>query len=159
MPMENLMRQSHAPLAMAVAAALAMAACESPPSKQDVGAVSGAVIGGVVGSTIGGGTGRTVAIVAGTVAGALLGSHIGKRMDEADRMKAAQALENAPTGQQTTWRNPDSGAQYTIAPTRTYEAAGAPCRDFTVVSTVEGKSDTVKGTACRQADGTWKEAS
>lgn len=153
------MGQSRTPLAVAIAAALAIAACESPPSKQDVGGVSGAVIGGVVGSTIGGGTGRTVAIVAGTVAGALLGSHIGKRMDEADRMKAAQALENAPTGQQTTWRNPDSGAQYTVAPTRTYEAGGAPCRDFTVVSTVEGKSDTVKGAACRQADGTWKEAS
>src|SRR5215471_11916076 len=99
------------PIAFAVAAALAVTACETPPSKQDVGAVSGAVIGGVVGSTIGGGTGRTVAIVAGTVAGAFLGSHIGKKMDEADRMKAAQALENAPTGQQTTWRNPDTGSQ------------------------------------------------
>jgi len=146
-------------IATAVAAALAVAACETPPSKQDMGAVSGAVIGGVVGSTIGGGTGRTVAIVAGTVAGALLGSHIGKRMDEADRMKAAQALENTPTGQQTTWRNPDTGSQYSVTPTRTYEAAGAPCRDFTVNATVEGKPDTVKGTACRQADGTWKEAS
>ena len=146
-------------LALAVAAALALTACETPPSKQDVGAVSGAVIGGVVGSTIGGGTGRTVAIVAGTVAGALLGSHIGKRMDEADRMKAAQALENSPTGQQTTWRNPDSGSQYTVTPTRTYEAAGAPCREFTVNATVDGKPENVKGTACRQPDGTWKEAS
>jgi surface antigen len=118
--------------------------------------VSGAVIGGVVGSTIGGGTGRTVAIVAGTVAGALIGSHVGKRMDEADRLKAAQALENAPTGQQTTWRNPDSGAQYTVTPTRTYEASAMPCRDFTVNATVDGKPETVKGNACRQADGSWK---
>ena len=106
MPKEELMRQVKAPVAVVVTAILAVAACESPPTKQDVGGVSGAVIGGVVGSTIGGGTGRTVAIVAGTLAGAMLGSHIGKRMDEADRMKAAQALENAPTGQQTTWRNP-----------------------------------------------------
>jgi surface antigen len=150
------MRQVKAHLAVVVAAALAVAACESPPTKQDVGGVSGAVIGGVVGSTIGGGTGRTVAIVAGTIAGAMLGNHIGKRMDEADRMKAAQALENAPTGQQTTWRNPDSGAQYTVVPTRTYEAGGTPCRDFTVNATVEGKPETVKGKACRQADGTWQ---
>jgi len=153
------MLQAKSRIATAVAAALAVAACETPPSKQDMGAVSGAVIGGVVGSTIGGGTGRTVAIVAGTVAGALLGSHIGKRMDEADRMKAAQALENTPTGQQTTWRNPDTGSQYSVTPTRTYEAAGAPCRDFTVNATVEGKPDTVKGAARRPADGTWKEAS
>lgn len=152
------MRQARTPIAIAVAAILCVSACESPPTKQDVGAVSGAVIGGVVGSTIGGGTGRTVAIVAGTVAGALLGSHIGKRMDEADRMRAAQALENAPTGQQTAWRNPDTGNQYSVTPTRTYEAGGTPCREFTVNATVEGKSDVVKGTACRQADGTWKEA-
>jgi surface antigen len=111
-----------------------------------------------VGSTIGGGTGRTVAIVAGTVAGALLGSHIGKRMDEADRMKAAQALENTPTGQQASWRNPDTGNQYSVTPTRTYEAAGTPCREFSVNATVDGKPEAVKGTACRQADGTWKEA-
>jgi surface antigen len=144
--------------AAAIALALAVAGCETPPTKQNVGAVSGAVIGGVVGSTIGGGTGRTVAIVAGTVAGALLGSHIGKRMDEADRMKAAQALEVAPTGQQTTWRNPDTGNSYAITPTRTYESAGNPCREFTVNATMEGKPETVKGTACRQADGSWKEA-
>ena len=56
------MTQHHAGRAVALAAALAIAACETPPSKQDVGAVSGAVIGGVVGSTIGGGTGRTVAM-------------------------------------------------------------------------------------------------
>jgi surface antigen len=146
-------------IAAAVALALAVTACETPPSKQDVGAVSGAVIGGVVGSTIGGGTGRTVAIVAGTVAGALLGSHIGKKMDEADRIKAAQALESAPTGQQTTWRNPDTNSQYTVTPTRTYEAGGAPCREFTVNANVDGKPETVKGTACRQSDGSWKEAS
>ena len=152
------MRNVKAGSAVAVALALAVAGCETPPTKQQVGAVSGAVVGGVVGSTIGGGTGRTVAIVAGTVAGALLGSHIGKRMDGADRMKAAQALEVAPTGQQTTWRNPDSGNSYAITPTKTYESGGNPCREFTVNATVDGKPETVKGTACRQADGSWKEA-
>ena len=149
------MRSLHA-MAGGVAAALALAACETPPTKQQVGAVGGAVVGGVVGSTIGGGTGRTVAIVVGTIGGAMLGSHIGKRMDEADRMKAAQALESTPTGQASSWKNPDNGSQYTITPTRTYEANAAPCRDFTVNAMVDGKPETVKGSACRQADGTWK---
>jgi surface antigen len=121
-----------------------------------VGAVSGAVIGGVVGSTIGGGTGRTVAIVAGTVAGAVLGGKIGQKMDEADRIKAGQALETVPTGQHSTWKNPDSGSTYTVTPTKTYEASGTPCRDFTVDATVEGKPEKISGTACRQADGNWK---
>ncbi|HET7401572.1 MAG TPA: RT0821/Lpp0805 family surface protein [Usitatibacter sp.] len=142
---------------LAMAAMLAtLAACETPPNKQQVGAVSGAVLGGVVGSTIGGGTGRTVAIVAGTVAGAVIGGKIGQKMDEADKLKAAQALESTPTGQNTTWTNPDTGAQYTMTPTKTYEASTGPCRDFTVDAKVDGKPEKVQGSACRQQDGTWK---
>lgn len=141
---------------LSIAAALALAACENPPTKQEVGAVSGAVIGGVVGSTIGGGTGRTVAIIAGTVAGAVIGGKIGSKMDEADKMKAAQALESTPTGQHSTWTNPDTGTKYTMTPTNTYEASGTPCRDFTVDANVDGKPEKVSGTACRQSDGSWK---
>jgi surface antigen len=136
--------------------ALAFAGCETPPTKEQVGAVSGAVIGGVVGSTIGGGSGRTVAIVAGTIAGAVLGGKIGQKMDEADRIKAGQALETVPTGQRSTWKNPDSGSVYTVTPTKTYDTAGTPCRDFTVDATVDGRPEKVQGTACRQADGNWK---
>ncbi|HEX4781359.1 MAG TPA: RT0821/Lpp0805 family surface protein [Usitatibacter sp.] len=142
--------------AVAMATVLALAACESPPTKEQKGAVAGAVVGGVVGSTIGGGAGRTTAIVVGTIAGALIGSHIGKRMDEADRLKAAQVLETAPTGQGATWKNPDSGDQFTMTPTRTYETSSGPCRDYTVNATVEGKPESVQGKACRQQDGSWK---
>jgi surface antigen len=139
-----------------VAVALALAACETPPTKEQKGTVAGAVVGGVVGSTIGGGTGRTVAIVAGTVAGAVIGGRIGQKMDEADRLKAAQALEQTRTGEHTSWKNPDTGAQYTMTPTRTYEAKGEPCRDFTVDGVVDGKAEKIQGSACRQQDGSWK---
>ena len=141
---------------IAVASVLALAACENPPTKEQKGAVAGAVVGGVVGSTIGGGTGRTVAIVAGTVAGAVIGGKIGQKMDEADKLKAAQALETTPTGQHANWQNPDTGARYTMTPTKTYEAADGPCRDFVVDANVEGKPEKVSGTACRQSDGSWK---
>jgi len=144
------------PALLLLAAALALTACETPPNKQQKGAVAGAVVGGVVGSTIGGGAGRTVAIVAGTIAGAMIGGHIGRQMDEADRIKAAQALESAPTGQPSTWRNPDNGNQYTMTPTRTYEASSGPCREYTIDAKVDGKPDKVQGTACRQPDGSWK---
>jgi surface antigen len=43
-----------------------------------------------------------------------------------------------------------------MTPTKTVETASGPCRDFTVNGTVEGKPETVTGTACRQPDGTWK---
>jgi surface antigen len=151
------MKRMHAPLAAIVAATLvALPGCETPPTKEQKGTVAGAVVGGVVGSTIGGGTGRTVAIVAGTIAGAVIGGKIGQKMDEADKLKAAQALESTPTGQATTWKNPDTGASYTMTPTKTVESATGPCRDFTVNGTVDGKAEMVTGTACRQADGSWK---
>lgn len=137
-------------------AVLALVACETPPTQEQKGTVAGAVVGGVVGSTIGGGTGRTVAIVAGTLAGGILGKHVGRKMDEADRLKAAQVLETQRTGESTAWRNPDSGAQYNMTPTRTYQANGANCRDYTIDATVEGKPEKVQGSACRQSDGSWK---
>ena len=83
------MQPTRTRIALILAATVALAACESPPTKEDKGTVAGAVVGGVVGSTIGGGTGRTVAIVAGTLIGGMVGKNIGRKLDDADRMKAA----------------------------------------------------------------------
>lgn len=149
------MKASLTPLAAAVAA-MALCACDTPPTKQEKGTVGGAVIGAAVGSTIGSGSGRTAAIAIGTIAGAVIGRHVGKEMDDADRLKAAQALETAPTGQRSAWKNPDTGAQYTMTPTHTYQSASGPCRDFEVDAVVDGKSQKVRGKACRQPDGSWK---
>ena len=70
-------------------------------------------------------------------------------------MRAAQVFETYPTGSPGSWRNPD-GTDYTVTPTRTYETAQGPCREFTMRAIIGGQPDTVYGTACRQADGSWK---
>jgi surface antigen len=137
--------------------AAVFAACEaqSENKKEVAGTVIGAVIGGVVGSQIGHGSGRTAGAIAGTVAGGFVGHSIGKNMDATDHLKACQALENARTGEATTWRNPDSGTTYTVTPTRTYQAAEGPCRDYTMDAKVGDKSEQVHATACRMSDGNW----
>ncbi len=56
------------------AATLALSACSSNPTKEEIGMVSGAVIGGIVGSTLTGGSG------AGTVTGAAAGSYLGNKI-------------------------------------------------------------------------------
>jgi len=139
-------------------AATLLVACETAPEhqKEQAGTVIGAVVGGVVGSQVGGGSGRTVAIVAGTIAGGLVGHSIGRHMDDTDQLKARQALESSRTGEPTTWRNPDTGATYTVVPTRSYQGTNGPCREYTLDATVDGKPDKVYGTACRQSDGSWK---
>ncbi|HEY6895897.1 MAG TPA: glycine zipper domain-containing protein [Rhodocyclaceae bacterium] len=65
--------QRHASLT-AIAAALLLAGCNSNPTKEQIGTVSGAVVGGIVGSTLTGGSG------VGTVGGAAAGSYIGNRI-------------------------------------------------------------------------------
>lgn len=128
----------------------------SAPSKQTQGAVAGGVIGGVLGSTIGDGRGRVWAAAAGTLIGALAGAHVGRQLDDRDRYYAGQTLETAPTGATKEWVNPDSGTAYSVTPTHTYESGGTPCREFTMDAEVGGQAEQVYGTACRQADGSWK---
>lgn len=134
---------------------LLLAACEGP-TKQQTGAVVGAGLGGLLGSTVGHGGGRTAAIIGGSILGGLLGGAIGSSMDETDRLKAAYALEYNRTRQPSTWTNPDSGAEYTVTPTRTYRSAGGDCREYSTEVFIDGQRDVVYGTACRRADGTWE---
>ncbi|MDH3587438.1 MAG: glycine zipper 2TM domain-containing protein, partial [Gammaproteobacteria bacterium] len=100
--------------------------CETTTHAQQ-GEVVGGVLGGVLGSQVGEGSGQTAAIIIGTMAGSMIGRHIGQTMDDVDRMKTAEALNNNRTGQPTTWTNPDTGEEYTVKPTRTFEESGGPC--------------------------------
>ena len=141
-----------------VSGSVVLAGCQTSPSKERTGTVTGAVIGGILGTQVGksGSDTRTAAIIAGTILGGIIGGSVGRTMDDVDRMKANETLETYPTNQPHSWRNPDSGNQYTMVPTRTYEAAGSPCREYTMNAIIGGQRETVYGTACRQADGSWK---
>ena len=77
--------------------------------------VIGGVLGGVLGSQVGRGHGRTLATIVGTLAGGA----VGRSMDETDCLKTAHSLESVRTGVPSAWRNPDTGNQYTVTPTRT----------------------------------------
>lgn len=125
-------------------------------TQEQSGAVLGGAAGAAAGSAIGGGSGRTVAIILGALVGSAVGANIGRHMDEQDRIRTAEAMEYNPTGRSSTWRNPDTQTAYTVTPTRTYETSAGPCREFTMDAEVGGKPQQVYGTACRQADGSWK---
>lgn len=99
---------------------------------------------------------RPIAIIAGTLIGASIGGSIGAYMDETDRLRAGQTLETVRTGVSSTWRNPDTGAEYQFTPTRTYSTDHGPCREYTMDAIIGGKRQQVYGTACRQKDGSWK---
>ena len=105
---------------------------------------------------IGPGTVTTATLGASGLAGAAVGGAVGRSMDETDRMKTALALENVRTGVPTAWRNPDTAYEYEVTPTRTFDTAEGPCREFTMQALVGGSTERVHGTACRQPDGSWR---
>nr|WP_260843216.1 RT0821/Lpp0805 family surface protein [Sedimenticola selenatireducens] len=127
-------------------------------SKRDTGAVLGGIAGGIIGNQVGKGSGRTAAIIVGSIAGSFIGGSIGKQMDENDRYRSQQALESNPVNRTSSWRNPDSGNTYQVTPTRTYESDSGPCREYTTEAVINGRSETIYGTACRQPDGSWQAA-
>lgn len=139
------------------ALALSLAACEQKP-KTTIGAAAGAAGGGLLGAALGGGA---TGIAAGVLLGGLAGGAVGNALDQADREHAWRAqqasMETARTGETTTWQNPDSGNSGTYTPQRTYQNAdGQYCREFQQTISVGGETESAYGTACRQADGTWK---
>jgi surface antigen len=126
--------------------------------KSTLGAAMGAAGGGLIASAAGGGA---AGVVGGVLLGGLLGGAIGNALDQRDKemaYKAAQdAFENQPSGEASTWRNPDSGNSGTITPTRTYqEPSGEYCREYTQKVMIGGEEHESYGTACRQPDGQWK---
>lgn len=144
-------------LTLGLLAAISLTGCTAPATQEQSGMVIGGILGGVIGSHVGHGTGRTAATILGTVIGASIGGNVGRSMDDTDRIKAAAALESVRTGVPTSWINPDTRHQYTVVPTRTYDAAsGSPCREYTVDAVIGGRVEKVVGTACRQADGSWR---
>lgn len=156
--------------AAVVALAISLAACAAPSERQpgEVGAankttagtVLGAVGGGLAGSTIGSGSGRLIAVGASTLLGAFIGKSVGESLDRADVNYANQAqakAHTAPIGQQIAWSNPESGHSGTITPRREgNDSAGNYCREYQQTVQVGGKTEQAYGTACRQADGSWK---
>jgi surface antigen len=153
-----------------VALSLSLAACQQPGTgagpgeigmnKTTGGALVGAAAGGLVGSQFGGGAGKGALTALGVLAGAFAGSQVGKSLDSADlnyaRQTQQQAFESAPSGRAVAWRNPDSGASGTVIPRQAYPSNGTYCREFQQNITVGGRTQEAYGTACRQADGSWK---
>lgn len=92
----------------------------------------------------------------GVMMGGTLGGDVGKSMDDSDNTRVNQALEANKTNQPLTWTNPSSNTTYTITPTRTFTSpTGEPCRDFTASALINGQTQQVYSTACRDSSGQW----
>lgn len=130
------------------------------PTKADGGLAVGAIAGGILGNQVGKGKGRVLATVAGAVVGGIVGSEIGRALDRQDQMLAQEAefeaLERGRSGERRRWRNPDSGHYGEVIPGESYRRGTADCRDYAHTIYIDGRPETMRGTACRNPDGTWQ---
>jgi surface antigen len=128
--------------------------------KADTGTLVGAVAGGAIGNQFGKGGGRVAATAAGAVIGGIVGHEIGRQLDERDRLLAEQAyyraMEDGQSGAEIPWENPDSGRRGTFVPGRPYMSGAQHCRTYTHTIYIDGRPEMMRGTACRQPNGTWQ---
>jgi surface antigen len=123
-----------------------------------LGTALGAAAGGLLGSQFGKGGGKSATTVIGVLGGALAGGMVGRSMAPVDHACINKSLEHGKTGQTVAWQNPDNGTRYEVTPTRTYQGEnGLPCREYETTAYIDGKAEQIHGSACRQADGSWKQ--
>ena len=135
-----------------------LSGCGETSSKQSLGSVAGTLSGGLIGSS------PTHAKPPLPGAAPLLeawsGSAVGARLDETDRRLAAEAeyeaLESTAAGASREWRNASTGHRGSVSPGPAYSVNQYTCRDYVDQITVDGRTETVRSTACRQPDGSWR---
>ena len=136
---------------------LTLTSCaDSQLSKGTQGAGMGAAGGAIIGQAIGR---NTEATLIGAAVGTMLGYIVGNEMDKFDKRELNQAYEFGPSGQPTTWKNPDSGNAYQVTPQPAYTAPQqpqTPCRKAEILATIDGKTEKTYTTACRNSAGQWE---
>jgi len=143
-------------LTTALAVCVLSAGCAN---NQDAGTAIGAITGGIIGNQFGKGSGKVAATLAGAVVGGIVGNEIGRSLDARDRELARQAeydaWERGPPRQPVRWRNPDNGRYGEIIAEDYYYRGSLHCRDFVHRVWIDGRPQSMRGTACRNPDGTW----
>ncbi|HKJ66293.1 MAG TPA: glycine zipper domain-containing protein [Desulfopila sp.] len=124
-------------------------------NKGKQGALGGAAGGALLGQAIGR---DTEATLIGAAVGTMLGYIVGNEMDKFDKRELNQAYEFTPSGQTTSWQNPDSGNLYQVTPQPAYSSPSSPqrpCRQAEIEAVIDGRRETTYTTACRNDAGQW----
>ena len=134
-----------------------LAGCGETTSKQSLGSVAGTLSGGLIGSSA---SPKASSPGAAPLLAAWAGSAVGARLDDNDRRLVSEAeyeaLESTAAGASREWRNPATGHRGSVSPGPAYSVNQYTCRDYVDQISVDGKSETIRSTACRQPDGSWR---
>lgn len=113
-------------------------------NKSAVAAVTGGAAGAYIGWNIFG-------------AGYLAADHLLPRETESLHRATYQSLEEGADGKAAVWKSTVTDASAQITPARSFvDPRGRPCREFQIRFRVGDSRETVRRTACRAADGSWR---
>ena len=123
-------------------------------NKGQMGAAGGAAGGALLGQAIGH---NTEATLLGAALGGMLGYIVGNEMDKYDRQMLNSAYESTPSGETSTWVNPDHGNQYQVTPQAAYTGPNnQQCRKAEILAVIDGRTEKTYSTACRDMNGQWQ---
>ena len=136
-----------------LASALALHGCASSGT---AASSDSALIGGFAASDVR--TGNNASSIVAAMGGGLIGSQLGAGVGSGDRRRALeaeyQALEYGQTGQEIAW-NGDVGVSGQVVAYQPYRVGSQDCRQYQHTVLVGGQTRSVRGSACRNADGSW----
>jgi len=93
------------------------------------------------------------------MAGGLIGGNVGAGLSSSEKMQAIEAeyraLEYSPVGQSVTWGDRAAGRHGAVSAAQPYRVGSQDCRQYTHSVTLGGAESVARGTACRNADGSW----
>jgi len=95
----------------------------------------------------------------GIVGGALLINSLGVELSRREQLAALEAeykaLETAPAGEPVRWSDARSGRSGTVTAAQPYRVGSQDCRPYSHLVEEGGRARSVRGTACRNLDGSW----
>lgn len=103
--------------------------------------------------------GKVTTTIISAMGGGLVGGSIGSGLSDADKRKALEAeykaLEYTASGQKVTWKGDSSGRSGEVVAAQPYRVGSQDCRQYTHTVFTGTAGATARGTACRNADGSW----
>jgi len=104
-------------------------------------------------------SGKVTKSIISAMDGGLVGGSIGNGLSDAEKRSALEAeykaLEYTTSGQKVAWKGDQASHYGEVVPAQPYRVGSQDCRQYTQTVFTGGAGVTARGTACRNADGSW----